>query len=35
MNQKQAVLLMYAITAVLGIAAVLWAEFDAFTPHLL
>lgn len=28
MNQKQAVLLMYGISAVLGIAAVLWAEVD-------
>ena len=35
MNQKQAVLLMYAITAVLGIAAVLWAEFDGFYAALI
>lgn len=30
MDQKQAVLLMYAITALLGIGAVLWAEVDGF-----
>ena len=35
MNQKQAVLLMYAITAALGIAAVLWAEFDGFYAALI
>lgn len=35
MNQKQAVLLMYAITAMLGIAAVLWAEFDGFYAALI
>lgn len=35
MNQKQAVLLMYAITAVLGIAAVLWAEVDGFYAALI
>ena len=35
MNQKQAVLLMYAITAALGIAAVLWAEVDGFYAALI
>ena len=35
MNQKQAVLLMYGITAILGIAAVLWAEFDGFYAALI
>ena len=35
MNQKQAVLLMYAISAVLGIAAVLWAEVDGFYAALI
>jgi len=35
MNQKQAVLLMYGISAVLGIAAVLWAEFDGFYAALI
>ena len=30
MNQRQAVLLMYGITAALSIGAVLWAEFDGF-----
>ena len=35
MNQKQAVLLMYGITAALGIAAVLWAEFDGFYAALI
>lgn len=30
LNQKQAVLLMYGISAALGIAAVLWAEMDGF-----
>lgn len=35
MNQKQAVLLMYGISAVLGIAAVLWAEVDGFYAALI
>lgn len=35
MNQKQAVLLMYAISAALGIAAVLWAEVDGFYAALI
>lgn len=35
MNQKQAVLLMYAISAALGIGAVLWAEFDGFYAALI
>ncbi len=35
LDQKQAVLLMYAITAVLGIAAVLWAEMDGFYAALI
>lgn len=35
MNQKQAVLLMYAITAALCIGAVLWAEFDGFYAALI
>lgn len=35
MNQKQAVLLMYAISAALGIAAVLWAEMDGFYAALI
>lgn len=35
MNQKQAVLLMYGITALLGIGAVLWAEFDGFYAALI
>ena len=35
MNQKQAVLLKYAITAALGIAAVLWAEVDGFYAALI
>ena len=35
MNQKQAVLLMYGITAMLGIAAVLWAEVDGFYAALI
>ncbi len=35
MNQKEAVLLMYGISAVLGIAAVLWAEVDGFYAALI
>ena len=35
MNQKQAVLLMYAISAALGIGAVLWAEMDGFYAALI
>ena len=35
LDQKQAVLLMYAITAALGIAAVLWAEMDGFYAALI
>ena len=35
MNQKQAVLLMYGITAMLGIAAVLWAEVNGFYAALI
>lgn len=35
MNQRQAVLLMYGITAMLGITAVLWAEFDGFYAALI
>lgn len=35
MNQKQAVLLMYGITALLGIGAVLWAEVDGFYATLI
>ena len=35
MNQRQAVLLMYGITAMLGTAAVLWAEFDGFYAALI
>jgi len=35
MNQKQAVLLMYGITALLGIGAVLWAEFDGLYATLI
>ena len=35
MNQRQAVLLMYGITALLGIGAVLWAEFDGLYATLI
>ena len=35
LDQKQAVLLMYGITAILGIAAVLWAEMDGFYAALI
>ncbi len=35
MNQKQAVLLMYGITAALGIGAVLWAEMEGFYAALI
>ena len=35
LNQKEAVLLMYGITAVLGIAAVLWAEMDGIYAALI
>lgn len=35
MNQRQAVLLMYGITAALCIGAVLWAEFDGFYAALI